>query len=61
MRTIHLPPEQQKISKCIKEHVLVHTTKASSAIIDRSMLAKFGWELVNGLGKVPSNIGQQRQ
>ncbi len=42
-------------------------TRASSyngdklAIVDVWMLARFGWELVDGLGKVSSNPGQQRQ
>ena len=31
------------------------------AIVDGSMLAKIGWGLVDGLSKVSSNIGQQRQ
>ena len=48
-------------SKCMKEHVLVHMTKASLFIIDRSILACFGCELVDGLGKVSSNPRQQRQ
>ena len=48
-------------SKCMKEHVLLRTTKASPFQIYRSMLAKLGWELIDGLEKVPSTIGQQRQ
>ena len=48
-------------SKCMKEHVLLCTTKASPFQIYRSMLAKLGWELIDGLEKVPSTIGQQRQ
>ena len=48
-------------SKCIKEHVFVHTIKASPFIIDRSMLVCFGWKLVDGLGKLSSNLDQQRQ
>ena len=30
-------------------------------IIDRLMLVRFGWELVDGLGKVSSNLDQQQQ
>ena len=42
-------------------------TRASSydedelAIVDRSMLVKIGWEVVDGVGKVSSNNNQQRQ
>ena len=31
------------------------------ASIDGSMLTRFGWELVDGLGKVSFNLGQQQQ
>ena len=35
--------------------------KDELAIVDRLMLIRFGWKLVDGLGKVSFNLDQQRQ